>query len=75
MNTNEKKKKMFSQKCVIAKNRIQASINRILLLHAVTCSMPSIFFIYYGDEVGKLNDYSYQKYEGISYDSRYLQHE
>ncbi|KAK8848261.1 hypothetical protein M9Y10_019317 [Tritrichomonas musculus] len=65
--------KNLTQKLVMAKENIQKAIDRILLLHAVTASMPSMFIIYYGDELGKLNDYSYIKYPEISHDTRYLQ--
>lgn len=51
---------------------IQESINRILLLHSVSASMPSLFFIYYGDELGKMNDYCAVLDPCMNNDSRYL---
>ncbi|KAK8848262.1 hypothetical protein M9Y10_019318 [Tritrichomonas musculus] len=61
------------QRIVIVKRSIQTAIDKILLLHAVAASMPSMFSIYYGDETGKLNDYSYLNIPEISHDTRYLQ--
>lgn len=43
-------------------NCIQNSIDQILLLYSVSASMPSMFIIYYGDEIGQLNDYSESNY-------------
>lgn len=54
------------------KNSIQNSINRILLLHAVSASIPSMFFIFYGDKIGKFNDYSPVNTEYQSKDTRFL---
>lgn len=68
-NHNEKKQK---QKSCIAKRNTQTAIDRIVFMHAVAASMPSIFTIYCGDEIGQLNDYSYQRHDDISYDTRYL---
>lgn len=61
------------QKLNNTKRDIQAAIDRILLLHAVTFSMPCIATIYSGDEIGLLNDYSYVNYPDICQDTRYLQ--
>lgn len=70
---NKPIKKSLIQKLGIAENGVHLSICRILLLHAVTGAMPSMFIIYYGDEIGKLNDYSYKDDPSISQDTRYLQ--
>lgn len=53
-------------------NSIQNSVDRILLLHAVTASMPSMFFIFYGDEIGEFNDYSPDNADYKCEDTRYL---
>lgn len=56
----------------MSQNNVQNSIDRILLLHAVSASMPSMFIIYSGDEIGELNDYSYLKDPDICNDNRYV---
>lgn len=68
----KKKKKNLAEmnkKLIIVNNEIQKAVKRIILLHAVSASIPAIFFIYYGDEVGQLNDYSGDTNEK---DTRYL---
>ncbi len=51
---------------------IDQSIQCILLLHAVTLSFGGIPLLYYGDEIGTLNDYSYADSEYKRSDSRWL---
>lgn len=53
-------------------NCIQNSIDQILLLHSVSASMPSMFIIYYGDEIGQLNDYSESNYINNVKDTRFV---
>ncbi|OEJ65632.1 alpha-amylase family glycosyl hydrolase [Magnetovibrio blakemorei] len=51
---------------------IDNSINAILLLHSMVLSFGGIPLLYYGDEIGTLNDYTYQEAEGKNLDSRWL---
>lgn len=51
---------------------IDDAINTILLLHSLIMSFGGIALLYYGDELGMLNDYSYQNDESKSADSRWL---
>jgi len=53
-------------------NAIDQSIQCILLLHALILSFGGIPLLYYGDEIGTLNDYSYQDSEDKRSDSRWL---
>lgn len=62
-----------NRKIIEGKLKVQSAIDRILLLHAVSASMPSMFLIYFGDEIGKLNDYNYKNYPDISHDTRFIQ--
>ncbi|OKH18185.1 alpha-amylase family glycosyl hydrolase [[Limnothrix rosea] IAM M-220] len=39
--------------------KIQLCVQHILLLHSMICSFGGIPLIYYGDEIGTFNDYSY----------------
>lgn len=48
------------------------AIRRILLLHGVILSIGGIPLIYLGDELGTLNDYSYQHDEAKMNDSRWV---
>ena len=48
------------------------SINRILLLYGVIMTIGGIPLIYLGDEIGSLNDYSYQNDISIKDDSRWV---
>lgn len=41
------------------KNEIQLSIKRILLMHSIIMAFGGIPLLYYGDEIGLMNDYSY----------------
>jgi len=53
-------------------NAIDQSIQCILLLHSLILSFGGIPLLYYGDEIGTLNDYSYQDSEDKRSDSRWL---
>ena len=44
----------------------------IVMLHSLIMSFGGIPLLYYGDELGTLNDYGYQQDEHISNDSRWL---
>ena len=51
---------------------IDFAIRRILLLHGITITMGGIPLIYIGDEIGMLNDYSYDQDPDKAGDSRWL---
>jgi len=51
---------------------IDESIKRILLLHSLILSFGGIPLLYYGDEIGTLNDYSYEEHEHKHSDSRWI---
>jgi len=51
---------------------IDTAVNIILLLHGVILSFGGIPLLYYGDEIGTLNDYSYQQNESKQLDSRWI---
>ncbi len=57
-----------------AKNeeKIQAAVEKILMLHALMLTQSGIPFLYSGDEVGQLNDNSYKEDPKKREDSRYL---
>jgi amylosucrase len=52
--------------------RVDAAIEIILLLHSMILSFGGIPLFYYGDELGKLNDFSYQDDPNKSGDSRWV---
>ena len=52
---------------------IEHSIGRILLVHSVILSIGGIPLIYSGDELGLLNDYSYQQDATKQHDGRWVQ--
>jgi amylosucrase len=52
--------------------RIQQSIDVILLLHSMLMSFGGIPLLYYGDEVGTLNDSSFLADESKANDSRWM---
>lgn len=54
------------------KQAIALSIKKILLMQACSFFIGGIPMIFYGDEVGYTNDYSYLQDEGKSYDNRWL---
>lgn len=51
---------------------IDAAINIILLLHSMILSFGGIPLFYYGDEIGTLNNYSYQDDDSKQQDSRWI---
>lgn len=51
---------------------IQQSIDIILLLHSMIMSFGGMPLIYYGDEIGTLNNYDYQKVADNVNDNRWL---
>ncbi len=53
-------------------NSIEAAIDLILLLHSVILSFGGIPLLYYGDEIGVLNNYSYREDEIKRDDSRWI---
>ncbi len=53
------------------KDKIQLTIKHLLLLHSMIFSFGGIPLIYYGDEIGTLNDYSYMGNLSKANDSRW----
>lgn len=53
-------------------DEIELAIRRILLLHTVILSIGGIPLIYLGDEVGRLNDYSFRNEQIEAGDSRWV---
>jgi len=51
---------------------IHESIDRILLLHGMIMSFGGIPLLYYGDEIGMLNDFSYMEDEAKAHDTRWI---
>lgn len=51
---------------------IDMAINIILLMHGVILSFGGIPLMYYGDEIGTLNDYTYLQNESKQSDSRWI---
>ena len=51
---------------------IEESINKILLMQAQSFFIGGTPMLFYGDEVGYTNDYSYLQDEGKSYDNRWM---
>ncbi|HSO26680.1 MAG TPA: amylosucrase, partial [Anaerolineales bacterium] len=51
---------------------IEFAIRRILLLHGVILTLGGIPLIYLGDEIGAINDYSYQNDPAKARDSRWV---
>ncbi|TDQ17321.1 amylosucrase [Algoriphagus boseongensis] len=51
---------------------IKQSIQKILLMQAHSIFLGGLPMLYYGDEVGYTNDYSYQNDPGKSYDNRWM---
>ncbi|HEY9706130.1 MAG TPA: alpha-amylase, partial [Allocoleopsis sp.] len=52
-------------------NKIDLAIKQILLLHSIIFSFGGIPLIYYGDEIGTINDYSYMGNLSKANDSRW----
>lgn len=51
---------------------IRRAIDTILLLHGVTLSFGGIPLLYYGDEIGTRNDYSYRQDTAKRHDARWI---
>lgn len=51
---------------------ITMAIDKIILLYGIVLSIGGIPLIYYGDEIGTLNDYSYMQEKSIQNDNRWL---
>lgn len=51
---------------------IHTSINKILLMQAHSFFLGGIPMLFYGDEAGYINDYSYLQDPGKSYDNRWM---
>jgi amylosucrase len=51
---------------------ISTAIKKIVLLHSIILSFGGIPLLYYGDEIGVVNDYSYQDDPSKSNDSRWI---
>lgn len=54
------------------KGKIEIAIGKILLMQAHSFFIGGIPVIFYGDEVGYTNDYSYRQDDGKSYDNRWM---
>ncbi|OIR08404.1 amylosucrase [mine drainage metagenome] len=54
------------------KNDIELSIRKILMMQAHSFFIGGVPMIFYGDEVGYANDYSYLQDEGKNYDNRWM---
>ncbi len=62
------------EKALQEKNKpeIELSIKKILLMQAHSFFIGGVPMIFYGDEVGYTNDYSYLNDEGKNYDNRWM---
>lgn len=54
------------------KNDIELSIKKIVMMQAHSFFIGGVPMIFYGDEVGYTNDYSYLQDEGKNYDNRWM---
>jgi amylosucrase len=53
-------------------DEIDLSVQKILLMQAHSFFLGGLPMLYYGDELGYTNDYSYQQDPGKSYDNRWM---
>jgi len=53
-------------------NAIDLAIRRIIMLHSVIISYGGIPLLYSGDELGMLNDYSFEQVDGKAHDNRWM---
>jgi amylosucrase len=53
-------------------NKIELSVRKILLMQAQSFFIGGIPMLFYGDETGHINDYSYLNDNGKSYDNRWM---
>ena len=51
---------------------IDLAVRRVLLLHSLILSFGGIPLLYYGDEIGTLNDHHYLEQQDKAYDSRWI---
>ncbi len=51
---------------------VETAIQKIILMQAHSFFLGGLPMLFYGDEVGYTNDYSYLKEEGKSYDNRWM---
>ncbi|WP_437396233.1 alpha-amylase family glycosyl hydrolase [Flagellimonas lutimaris] len=51
---------------------LEESVNKIIMLHGITLAFGGIPLIYAGDEIGSLNDYSFQNDASKKGDSRWV---
>lgn len=51
---------------------IKESVKKILLMQAMSCLLGGLPMLFYGDEAGYTNDYSYLQDPGKSYDNRWM---
>jgi len=51
---------------------IELAVRRVLLLHSLILSFGGIPLLYYGDEIGTLNDHQYLEQQDKAYDSRWI---
>jgi amylosucrase len=51
---------------------VHESVELILLLHGMIMSFGGIPLLYYGDEIGMLNDFSYMEDEARAHDTRWI---
>ena len=54
------------------KNAVSQSINKILMMQALSFFIGGMPMLFYGDELGYTNDYSYLEDLGKSYDNRWM---
>ncbi len=50
----------------------KTAIDKVILVHSIIMSFGGLPLIYSGDEIGLLNDYSYQKDSAKAYDNRWM---
>lgn len=55
-----------------SENEIKEAIDKILLMQSLSFFIGGLPMIFYGDEVGYTNDYSYLQDHGKSYDNRWM---
>jgi amylosucrase len=53
-------------------NKIELSVRKILLMQAQSFFIGGIPMLFYGDETGHINDYTYLNDNGKSYDNRWM---
>ncbi|HLO13349.1 MAG TPA: amylosucrase [Anaerolineales bacterium] len=58
--------------CEEGENEVELAIRRILLLHGIIFTAGGIPLIYLGDEIGRLNDYTYRDHPAHERDSRWV---